>query len=78
MNKWLSGDLVLADRGFTIVKSIMFQQAQLVIPAFTKVKDQLYPVDIEKLGGSQMLALMSKGLLVVSPIALDNVWNSGN
>ena len=31
----LPGDLVLADRGFTIQESLMFHQAQLAIPAFT-------------------------------------------
>ena len=48
LNKLLPGDLVLADRGFTIAESVMFQQAQLAIPAFTKGKDQLDPVDVEK------------------------------
>lgn len=41
-------DLVLADRGFTIQESLMFHQAQLVIPAFTRGKDQLDPVDVER------------------------------
>ena len=41
LNKLLPGDLVLADRGFTIAESVMFQQAQLAIPVFTKGKDQL-------------------------------------
>ena len=51
LNKLLPGDLVLADRGFTIAESVMFQQAQLAIPAFTKGKDQLDPVDVEKTRG---------------------------
>ena len=51
LNKLLPGDLVLADRGFTIAESVMFQQAQLTIPAFTKGKDQLDPVDVEKTRG---------------------------
>ena len=38
----------MADRGFTIAESVMFQQAQLAIPSFTKGKDQLDPVDVEK------------------------------
>ena len=41
----------MVDRGFTIAESVMFQQAQLAIPAFTKGKDQLDPVDVEKTRG---------------------------
>ena len=51
LNKLLPWDLVLADRDFTIVEGMMLQQAQLAIPAFTKGKDQLYLVDIEKTRG---------------------------
>ena len=51
MNKLLPGGLVLADRGFTIVESVMFQQEQLAIPSFTKGKDQLDPVNVEKTRG---------------------------
>ena len=64
LNKLLPGGLVLADRGFTTVESVMFQQAQLAIPSFTKGKDQLDPVDVEKTRGLQMFAFMLKGLLV--------------
>ena len=48
LNKLKSGDLVMADRGFRIHESIWFHQAELSIPAFTKGKDQLDPVDLEK------------------------------
>lgn len=51
LDKLLPGDLVLADRGFTIQESLMFKQAQLAIPAFTRGKDQLDPVDIEATRG---------------------------
>ena len=51
LKKLLPGDLILADRGFTIQESVMFQQAQLAIPAFTKGRDQLDPVDVEKTRG---------------------------
>ena len=44
----LPGDLVLADRGFTIHDEIMYYQADLNIPAFTKGKNHLDPVEIEK------------------------------
>ena len=47
----LPGDLVLADRGFTIQESLMFHQAQLAIPAFTRGKDQLDQVDVERTRG---------------------------
>ena len=51
LRKLLPRDLILADRGFTIHESVMFQQAQLAIPAFTKGKDQLDPIDVEKTRG---------------------------
>lgn len=35
-----------ADRGFTICESVGLKQAKLVIPAFTKGKSQLHPVDV--------------------------------
>ena len=44
----LPGDLVLADRGFTVQEGVWFHQAELNIPAFTKGKNQLDPVDVEK------------------------------
>ena len=47
----LTGDLVLADRGFTMQESLMFHQAQLAIPAFTRGKHQLDPVDVERTRG---------------------------
>ena len=43
--------MVLADRGFTIAESVGLKQAKLVIPAFTKGKSQLDPVDVEKTRG---------------------------
>ena len=51
LNKLLPGGLVFADRGFTIAESVMFQQARLATPSFTKGKDQLDPVDVEKTRG---------------------------
>lgn len=42
------GDLVLADRGFTVHEQVWFHQAELNIPAFTKGKNQLHPVDVGK------------------------------
>ena len=41
----------MADRGFTISESVGLQQARLVIPAFTKGKTQLDPVDVERTRG---------------------------
>ena len=51
LNKLLPGDLVMADRGFTIHDGVALKQAQLVIPAFTKGKEQLNPIDVEKTRG---------------------------
>ena len=41
----------MADRGFTIQESLMLHKAELAIPAFTKGKDQLDPVDVEQTRG---------------------------
>ena len=43
----LQGDLVLADRGFTIHEEVWYYGANRNIPAFTKGKDQLDPIDLE-------------------------------
>ena len=51
LDKLVPGDMVMADRGFTIHESVAFKRASLVIPAFTKGKDQLDPVDVEKTRG---------------------------
>ena len=51
LDKVLPGDMVMADRGFTISESVGLQQARLVIPAFTKGKTQLDPVDVERTRG---------------------------
>lgn len=48
LNKLLPGDMVMADRGFTVEESVAFKRAELVIPAFTKGKTQLDPIDVEK------------------------------
>ena len=51
MNKLLPGDLVMADRGFTIHDIVVLKRAELAIPAFTKGKSQLSPVDVESTRG---------------------------
>lgn len=51
LDKLLPEDIVVADRGFTITESVGLQQAKLLIPAFTKGKSQLDPVDVEKTRG---------------------------
>lgn len=48
LNNLVSGDLVLADRGFTVHKEVWFRQVELNIPAFTQGKNQLVPLDVEK------------------------------
>ena len=63
LNKLLPGGLVLADRGFTIAESVMFQQAQLAIPSFTKGKDQLDPVDVEKTWGIVNVCIHVEGVI---------------
>lgn len=41
------GDVILADRGFTVGDSVALHQCELKIPAFTKGKDQLCLLDVE-------------------------------
>lgn len=41
----------MADRGFTVHDGVALKQAKLVIPAFTKGKEQLDPVDVERTRG---------------------------
>ena len=38
----------MADRQFTIQEILILHKPELAIPAFTKAKDQLDPVDIEQ------------------------------
>lgn len=47
----LPGDMVMADRGFTISESVAMTHAKLVLPTFTKGKQQLDPIDVEKTRG---------------------------
>jgi len=47
LKKLLPGDLVMADHGFTIQESLIFHGAEFAIPAFTRGKYQLDPVDVE-------------------------------
>ena len=49
--KLLPGDMVMADRGFTISVRVGLKQARLVIQAFTKGKSQLDPVDVDQTRG---------------------------
>ena len=51
LDKLIPGDMVMADRGFTITENVGLRNAKLVIPAFTKGKSQLDPVDVEKTRG---------------------------
>lgn len=46
-NKIKPGDVILADRGFLVKETIGILGGKLVIPAFTKGKNQLHPLDIE-------------------------------
>ena len=48
LNNILPGDIVLADRVFDISDSIGMQQAKLHLPAFTKGKDHLSALEIER------------------------------
>ena len=51
LDKLLPVEMVMADRGFTVSESVGLKQAKLIIPAFTKGKSQLDPIDVEKTRG---------------------------
>ena len=44
----MPGDLILADRGFDISEDVALTYAEIKVPAFTRGKLQLSPVDIEQ------------------------------
>ena len=48
LNKLEAGDLVLADRGFTMDDDFAIRGVKLVVPAFTKGKTQLSKKEVEK------------------------------
>jgi hypothetical protein len=48
LDNLIPGDVVMADRGFLIKEFVEIFRATVKIPAFTKVKSQLHPVDLEK------------------------------
>ena len=47
LNKLLPGDIILADRGFDIQESVGLMCAEVKIPAFTRGKRQLSPIELE-------------------------------
>lgn len=47
-NHLISGDVVMADRGFRLNEDFVFRQCQLVVPAFTRGKKQLSAKDVER------------------------------
>ena len=47
-NYIMPGDIVLADRGFTIAENVSLVGAKLAVPAFTKGRDQLTAVGVEE------------------------------
>lgn len=48
LDKLMYGNLILADRGFTVSESVVMAGAQLQMPAFTKGRDQLTAVEVDK------------------------------
>ena len=51
LEKLSPGDVVLADRGFNVKDTVGLYNAQLKIPAFTKGKQQLHPLELESTRG---------------------------
>ena len=48
LDKLLPGDVVLADRGFTVADTVAITGARLYMPAFTKGKSQLSALEVEE------------------------------
>jgi hypothetical protein len=48
LDNLIPGDVVMADRGFLIKEFVEIFRATVKIPAFTKGKSQLHPVDLKK------------------------------
>ena len=48
LNNLLSGYVMLADRWFDVAESFEIMEVSLLIPAFTKGKDQLSPIEVEE------------------------------
>ncbi len=48
LNNFLPGAVILADRGFNIEESVGSVGSSLKIPAFTKGRDQLSALEVEK------------------------------
>lgn len=48
LDKLLPGDIILADRGFTMNEEVLFKGAKLVVPSFTKGKSQLSAKEVEE------------------------------
>ena len=48
LKRLLPGDLLLTDRGFTVADSVGVYGADLVIPSFSKGKNQLSRQEVEK------------------------------
>lgn len=48
LDNLLPGDIVLADRGFTVYEMVAMKYASLNIPAFTQGAKQLHPIEIER------------------------------
>lgn len=48
LNKLVPGDVVMADRGFTMVEDFALRGAKLIMPAFTKGKRQLSAKEVEE------------------------------
>ena len=58
LSNLLPGDVILADRGFDIDDSVSLHYAEVKIPYFTKGKQQMPPLEVERAAKSQMLEFM--------------------
>lgn len=53
----------MGDRGFTVIESLGLRLPKLVIPAFTRGKPQLDPVDVEETRGIENVRIYVKRVI---------------
>ena len=78
MDKLVAGDMVMADRGFTIQESVSSRRAELVIPAFTEGKARPDPINVERTRGIANVHIHVERVIGVLRRKYYFRWNTDN
>ena len=78
MDKLVAGDMVMADRDFTIQESVSSRRAELVIPAFTEGKAQPDPINVERTRGIANVHIHVERVIGVLRRKYYFRWNTDN